>query len=402
MHQNIKNLYAIVNKPTRKVIGLMSGTSMDGLDIALCEISGAGSSLQLKLIQAATVSYKEDARQNILSIFSKETVSLEKLCLIHPWLGKLHAKMILETLKSWGISPTEIDLIASHGQTIYHAPKSLHPNDSFGSATLQIGEADHIAVDTGIITVSDFRQKHIAAGGEGAPLSVYGDYMLFASKTENRILLNIGGISNFTYLPAGSNLNTILSSDTGPGNTIMDAYMRAHFNQAYDKDAAIAKKGVVHQELLNALKANAFFSLPFPKTVGPELFNLEYLKQAQIQSNTTNLAKEVIVATLNLFTAETIAEAIMQVIGNLQDVSSMNVLYISGGGMHNPILLAHLSNLLAGIKVLSLDELGFNPDAKEAILFALLANEAVAGEAMQIGGNATKKPITMGKISFPD
>ena len=402
MHQNIKNLYAIANKPTRKVIGLMSGTSMDGLDIALCEISGAGSSLQLKLIQAATVSYKEDARQNILSIFSKETVSLEKLCLIHPWLGKLHAKMILETLKAWGISPTEIDLIASHGQTIYHAPKSLHPNDSFGSATLQIGEADHIAVDTGIITVSDFRQKHIAAGGEGAPLSVYGDYMLFASKTENRILLNIGGISNFSYLPAGSNLNTILSSDTGPGNTIMDAYMRAHFNQAYDKDAAIAKKGVVHQELLNALKANAFFSLPFPKTVGPELFNLEYLKQAQIQSNTTNLAKEVIVATLNLFTAETIAEAIMQVIGNLQDVSSMNVLYISGGGMHNPILLAHLSNLLAGIKVLSLDELGFNPDAKEAILFALLANEAVAGEAMQIGGNATKKPITMGKISFPD
>ena len=402
MHQNIKNLYAIANKPTRKVIGLMSGTSMDGLDIALCEISGAGSSLQLKLIQAATVSYKEDARQNILSIFSKETVSLEKLCLIHPWLGKLHAKMILETLKAWGISPTEIDLIASHGQTIYHAPKSLHPNDSFGSATLQIGEADHIAVDTGIITVSDFRQKHIAAGGEGAPLSVYGDYMLFASKTENRILLNIGGISNFSYLPAGSNLNTILSSDTGPGNTIMDAYMRAHFNQAYDKDAAIAKKGVVHQELLNALKANAFFSLPFPKTVGPELFNLEYLKQAQIQSNTTNLAKEVIVATLNLFTAETIAEAIMQVIGNLQDVSSMNVVYISGGGMHNPILLAHLSNLLAGIKVLSLDELGFNPDAKEAILFALLANEAVAGEAMQIGGNATKKPITMGKISFPD
>ena len=402
MHQNIKNLYAIANKPTRKVIGLMSGTSMDGLDIALCEISGAGSSLQLKLIQAATVSYKEDARQNILSIFSKETVSLEKLCLIHPWLGKLHAKMILETLKAWGISPTEIDLIASHGQTIYHAPKSLHPNDSFGSATLQIGEADHIAVDTGIITVSDFRQKHIAAGGEGAPLSVYGYYMLFASKTENRILLNIGGISNFSYLPAGSNLNTILSSDTGPGNTIMDAYMRAHFNQAYDKDAAIAKKGVVHQELLNALKANAFFSLPFPKTVGPELFNLEYLKQAQIQSNTTNLAKEVIVATLNLFTAETIAEAIMQVIGNLQDVSSMNVLYISGGGMHNPILLAHLSNLLAGIKVLSLDELGFNPDAKEAILFALLANEAVAGEAMQIGGNATKKPITMGKISFPD
>jgi len=402
MHQNIKNLYAIANKPTRKVIGLMSGTSMDGLDIALCEIGGSGTSTELKLLNATTVNYNEETRQNILSVFSKETVSLEKLCLINPWLGKLHANMILETLKAWGITASEIDLIASHGQTIYHAPKSLHPNDAFGSATLQIGEADHIAVDTGIITISDFRQKHIAAGGEGAPLSVYGDHILFASKTENRILLNIGGISNFTYLPAGADLNTILSSDTGPGNTIMDAYMRTHFNQAFDKEAAIASKGVVDQELLIALKANSFFSLPFPKTVGPELFNLEYLNQAQLQSNTTHLSKEDVLTTLNLFTATTIAEAIKQVTGNSIEDNNLHALYISGGGMHNPLLLEHLTKLLTGIKVLSLNELGFNPDAKEAILFALLANEAVAGEAMQIGGNATKKPITMGKISFPD
>jgi anhydro-N-acetylmuramic acid kinase len=402
MHQNIKNLYAIANKPTRKVIGLMSGTSMDGLDIALCEISGAGSSTELMLINATTVSYNDDTRQNILSVFSKETVSLEKLCLINPWLGKLHAHMILETLKAWGIAASEIDLIASHGQTIYHAPKSLHPNDAFGSATLQVGEADHIAVDTGIITISDFRQKHIAAGGEGAPLSVYGDHILFACKTENRILLNIGGISNFTYLPAGAALNTILSSDTGPGNTIMDAYMRAHFMQAYDKDAAIARKGQVNQDLLNVLKANSFFSLPFPKTVGPELFNLEYLNQAQIQSNTTSLSQEDVLVTLNLFTAVTIAEAIKQVIGNAMGSNNLHALYISGGGMHNPLLQEHLSNLLTGIKVESLNVLGYHPDAKEAILFALLANEAVAGEAMQIGGNATNKPITMGKISFPD
>ncbi len=402
MHRNIKNLYAIANKPTRKVIGLMSGTSMDGLDIALCEFEGSGSNTKLKLIHATTVSYNEEARQNILSVFSKEIVSLEKLCLINPWLGKLHAYMILETLKAWGMTASEIDLIASHGQTIYHAPKSLHPNDAFGSATLQIGEADHIAVDTGIITISDFRQKHIAAGGEGAPLSVYGDHILFASKTENRILLNIGGISNFTYLPAGADLNTILSSDTGPGNTIMDAYMRTHFNQSFDKDATIARKGQVHQELLKAVKANSFFSLPFPKTVGPELFNLEYLKQAQIQSNTTHLSTEDVLATLNLFTATTIAEAIKQVIGSAMGSNNLIALYISGGGMHNPLLLEHLINLLTGIKVLSLNELGYHPDAKEAILFALLANEAIAGEAMQIGGNATKKPITMGKISFPD
>jgi anhydro-N-acetylmuramic acid kinase len=402
MHPNIKNLYTIAHKPTRKVIGLMSGTSMDGLDIALCEIAGAGSSTALKLIQATTLGYNEETKENILSVISKENVSLEKLCLINPWLGKLHAKMILETLDIWKIAPSEIDLIASHGQTIYHAPKTLHPNDTFGSATLQIGEADHIAVDTGIITISDFRQKHIAAGGEGAPLSVYGDYILFASKTENRILLNIGGISNFTYLPAGADLNTILSSDTGPGNTIMDAYMRAHFNKAYDNNAAIASKGIVNQDLFNALKNNPFFNLSFPKTVGPELFNLEYLKQAQIKSNTINLSNEDVLATLNLFTASTIAEAIKQVIGKVEDTGNLKALYMSGGGMHNPLLLAHIQELLNGIKVLSLAILGFNPDAKEAILFALLANEAVAGEAMQIGGNATKKPITMGKISFPD
>jgi anhydro-N-acetylmuramic acid kinase len=402
MHQNIKNLYAIANKPSRKVIGLMSGTSIDGLDIALCEIIGTGSNTELKLIHATTLSYNKEEQQNILSVFSKEMVSLDKLCLIHPWLGKMHAKMILHVLEKWGIQPAEIDLIASHGQTIYHAPKSLHPNDTFDSATLQIGEADHIAVDTGIITISDFRQKHIASGGEGAPLSVYGDFILFASKIENRILLNIGGISNFTYLPAGAALSSILSSDTGPGNTIMDAYMRAYMNQPFDNDAAVAKQGMINYDLLKALKINSFFSLPFPKTVGPELFNLAYLNQAQINSNTTSIPHEDILATLNLFTAETIADAIRNVIGNSVHLKEVHALYISGGGMHNPLLLKHLTHLLKNIKVYSLDELGVNPDVKEAILFALLANEAIAGESMQIGGNATKKPITMGKISFPN
>jgi anhydro-N-acetylmuramic acid kinase len=404
MHQNIKNLYTIANKPSRKVIGLMSGTSMDGLDIALCEISGSGSSTQLKLLNATTIPYDDEIRNNILSIFSKKMVSLESLCLIHPWLGKKHASMILDALKEWGVNTNDIDLIASHGQTIFHAPKSLHTHDAFDAATLQIGEADHIAVDTGIITISDFRQKHIAAGGEGAPLSLYGDCILFASKTENRILLNIGGISNFTYLPASANLNSILSTDTGPGNTMMDAYMRIHFNANYDKDATIAKQGTVNQDLLYALKNNAFFKLPFPKTVGPELFNLAYLNEAQIASNTLTISKEDTLATLNIFTAETIVEAIKQVVGvgYSMNTNQLDVLYISGGGMHNPLLIDHLTQMLENIKVVSLEQLGYHPDAKEAILFAVLANEAVAGAAMQVGAGATKVPITMGKISFPN
>ena len=398
MHSNIEQLYKIANKASRKVIGLMSGTSMDGLDIALCEISGSGITTKLNLLQHTTVPYDAFMKEQILSVFSKDNISLQQLCLIHPWLGSQHAKMILKALQGWGIAMEEVDLIASHGQTIYHAPKSLHPNDEFGSATLQIGEADHIAVETGIVTISDFRQKHIAAGGEGAPLSVYGDYMLFASKEENRVLLNIGGISNFTFLPAGVPLNEILSSDTGPGNTMMDAYTRTYLNMAFDKDGLIAKVGITNSKLLAALKGNTFFVLPLPKTVGPELFNLSYLQAAQKISNTTAISHEDVLATLNQFTAETIVDAMR----NSISLDIVNTVYLSGGGMHNPVLFEHLVNLLPGINVVSLQDIGVNPDAKEAILFALLANEAVAGEAMQIGGDATKKPITMGKISFPN
>jgi anhydro-N-acetylmuramic acid kinase len=398
MHSNIQQLYKIANKSSRKVIGLMSGTSMDGLDIALCEITGAGLTTKLNLLQHTTVPYDAFMKEQILSVFSKENISLEQLCLIHPWLGLQHAIMITNALKGWGIMTCEIDLIASHGQTIYHAPKSLHPNGVFGSATLQIGEADHIAVETGIITISDFRQKHIAAGGEGAPLSVYGDYILFANKTENRVLLNIGGISNFTYLPADVPLNEILSSDTGPGNTIMDAYMRANFNAPYDKEGLVAKAGNSNASLLASLKDNRFFNLTLPKTVGPELFNLAYLNEAQKASNTLAISHEDVLATLNKFTAETIVDAMRSNI----ELEKVDAVYLSGGGMHNPVLFNHLSTLLSGIKLVSLQQIGINPDAKEAVLFALLANEAVAGEALQIGGNATKKPITMGKISFPN
>lgn len=402
MNANIEALYRIAGKHERTILGLMSGTSLDGLDIAICKFLGSGTHTKLNVTHYTTIPYTEDFKAAVRKIFSIRAVDLEAVTLLNAHIARVHASMVLSALDSWKLSATSIDVIASHGQTIYHAPKFLNPTREYGNATLQIGDGDIISTATGIITISDFRQKHIAAGGEGAPLSVYGDHILFACKTENRILLNIGGISNFTYLPAGAALNTILSSDTGPGNTIMDAYMRAHFMQAYDKDAAIARKGQVNQDLLNVLKANSFFSLPFPKTVGPELFNLEYLNQAQIQSNTTSLSQEDVLVTLNLFTAVTIAEAIKQVIGNAMGSNNLHALYISGGGMHNPLLQEHLSNLLTGIKVESLNVLGYHPDAKEAILFALLANEAVAGEAMQIGGNATNKPITMGKISFPD
>jgi len=398
MHTNIQGLYEIANKSSRSVIGLMSGTSLDGLDIALCTITGAGKATNVTLDEFITVPYTPDLKEKLLTVFSKKTVSLEQLCLLNPWLALQHASMVNDALKQWGMLSTEVDLIASHGQTIYHAPKSLHPDDAYGPATLQIGDGDHIAVATGIITISDFRQKHIAAGGEGAPLSLYGDYLLCAHATENRILLNIGGIANFTLLNAGGSLAEVFSSDTGPGNTLMDAYMRKYFDGlAYDKDGVIAKSGKINEALLQSLKSNPFFNVAFPKTIGPELFNLEYIIQAQMALGAM-LSHEDVLATLNMFTAQTISEAINKVIGD-QLIFTM---YVSGGGMHNHLLMEHLQQLLPSVTIKSSMEIGILPDAKEAILFALLGNEAVAGKPLLAGGNATKVATTMGKISFPN
>ena len=397
MHPSIQKLYDLAGKPSRKIIGLMSGTSLDGLDIALCEIRGTGLGTQVTLQQFETIPFKEDFKDKILSIFSKKMVSLEQLTLINPWLALQHAAMINQSLLKWGLQSKDIDLIASHGQTIYHAPKSLHPQDDFGPATLQIGDGDHLAVATGIITISDFRQKHIAAGGEGAPLAVYGDYLLASHASENRVLLNIGGIANYTYLPAGCTLNEVISTDTGPGNTMMDAFMRKHFNLPYDRDGIVAKEGVVNSNLLAAMEQDGFFKLPLPKTIGPELFNLDFVSAAQKVSGTESISLPDIMATLNKFTAITIVNAIQQYV----PLAANFILYVSGGGMHNKILMEHIAILLPNVKIQSSQEIGLQPDAKEAILFALLANECIAGEPMYAGVNATKIPISMGKISLP-
>jgi anhydro-N-acetylmuramic acid kinase len=210
MIQNVEALYTISKKKSRKIIGLMSGTSLDGLDVALCEVTGEGIQTSIKLVEFESVTFTTDFKNEVKEIFSKKNIDLEKLTLLNSWIAQQHAIIINLLLKKWKIKKEEVDLIASHGQTIYHAPKSLHHHTKFSNATLQISDGDHIAVATGIITLSDFRQKHIAAGGEGAPLAVYGDYLIFGKKGEDRILLNIGGIANFTYLPSNMNSAEIL------------------------------------------------------------------------------------------------------------------------------------------------------------------------------------------------
>ena len=401
MNKNIESLYQLAQKPTRTIVGLMSGTSLDGLDVALCKISGTGTNTVVQLKEFTTIPYSETVKNEIRKVFAKKTIDFQHLTLLNEWIGMLHADLVLDCLQQWNCKASEVDLIASHGQTVMHTPKSLHQQTEFPNATLQIGDGDHIAVRTGIITVSDFRQKHLAAGGEGAPLAVYGDYFLFGNENENRIMLNIGGIGNFTYLPKNQDPELVFVTDTGTGNTLLDAFTKLHYPElSYDKEAQIAQKGQINLRLLEVLKNHPFFKGPYPKTTGPELFNLDYVQKAIVESNSQKLSVEDILATLTRFSAETIAEAILFVL-NQNETAEDSTVYASGGGLHNPLLMSYLQELLP-CTIKSTSELGIAGDAKEAILFAILANETVAGGNTNFGSVKGIPSVNMGKISFPD
>jgi len=395
MNQNIDKLYHIAQKQERMIIGLMSGTSMDGLDVALCRFRGSGGETEVEVIAFKSVGFDESVKDEIRQIFAKKTINFQQLCLLNPWIGRMHGTIVNQCLREWQIKSNQIDIIASHGQTVFHAPKILHGLEKFPNATLQIGDGDHLAVETGIITISDFRQKHCAAGGEGAPLAVYGDFLIFSKSGESRILLNMGGISNFTFLSGNLDANEVFATDTGPGNTIIDAYVKKYFNIAFDKDATLALRGNINHELLVTLKNHNFFSQKLPKTTGPELFNLEYLQAAQQKSGSDHLSHEDTLATLCRFTAETIAEAI-----HAFDSDARNI-FVSGGGMHNPLIMKFLRELLPSFSFAKTDELGVSGDAKEAVLFATLANEALVGGRTNFGTRKGVPSISMGKISFP-
>ena len=394
MNPGIETLYRIAKKPKKQILGLMSGTSLDGLDLALCEFEGTGLNTKFQLKQFVSLPYSSEFKESIQAVFSKEQIHFPSLSTLNAEIGIKHAELILNALQSWGIKPEEIDLIASHGQTVMHRPMR-HGNQP--NSTLQIGDGDHIALKTGIITLSDFRQKHVAAGGEGAPLAMYGDYFLFSKKGENRILLNIGGIGNFTFLPANQDPNLILVTDTGPGNTLIDACVRTHFpGFFFDKDARLGMQGVLHTGLLQALMNLDFFKEDFPKSTGPEYFNLEKVEQL-IQANQYTLTPTDLIRTLTEFSAQSMALAIKKYV----PVTQAN-LYVSGGGSQNPLLMQRISELLPEIKMGFSSEIGIPTDAKEAVLFALLANETImdagATKVRRLGDSPW---VTMGKISLP-
>jgi len=447
MKEHIQHLSRISRKAERRIIGLMSGTSLDGLDVALCSIRGTGLKTRVKVLHFETIAYDEAFKAEIRRVFAKKEIDFQHLTLLNVIIAERHAAIVNQCLKQWGITASEVDLIASHGQTVFHAPGVLHGMSDYPNATLQIGDGDHIARRTGIVTVSDFRQKHLAAGGEGAPLALYGDYYLFSKRGFERYLLNIGGIANFTYLPGNGDPTLAFATDTGPGNTLLDAFARELFEVSFDEGALLASAGRVDGRLLEILKSEPYFSKPFPKSTGPEMFSASWVKTAIAQLPKGSPNPYDLMATLTRLTAETIAEAVLTVDGGRLTVdgrpagalakaggrftrhslseggltahsqedsvnsqhatdnsSGPNIkgkqLYLSGGGAHNPLILQYLKELLPEIKLMPMHKLGIDGDAKEAVLFAVLANETMAGnyaEELELGGIPL---VGMGKISL--
>lgn len=397
MGSNFIRLQEVANKEARLILGLMSGTSMDGLDIALCEFRGSGRNTSWRLVDFTTFPHTEEYKMRVREVFARKDAHAEDLLALDQEIAEDHSRKVNQALEKWGRDPGEIDLLASHGQTVYHAPShqegTKYPRRNL---TLQLGDGDVMAGKTGIVTVFDFRKKHIAHGGEGAPLAPYGDLLLFGDEQEDRILINIGGIANFTFVPSAASSRLPVCSDTGPGNTIMDAFMRRHFSKPYDHDAETALRGKVQEALLDQLMDHPFFDQPLPRTTGPEVFHLDYLNRAIQIAGSEASEPEDVMATLNAFTTRSLIHAIQAF------VTENTGVYVSGGGAHNPLLIRQMEEEFPKTKIRPMSVLGMDPDAKEAVIFAFLANECLFGhpsEYPSLGENFPR--IAMGKLSFP-
>jgi anhydro-N-acetylmuramic acid kinase len=382
-HKTIQELAA---KKRLRVAGLMSGTSADGVDVAIVDIDGRST----KLVAFAMYSYPAAVRRAIFELFDPATSTVDKICHYNFVLGHLFADAVIKLCKSSRISLKTIDIIGSHGQTIYHNPK--HPVGS----TLQIGEPSVIAQRTGITTIADFRPADMAAGGQGAPLVPFTDYILFADKRITRAVQNIGGIANVTYLPASCGPDKIIAFDTGPGNMIIDGLMNliTGGKKTYDRNGALAAKGIVNRTLLDKMLKHPYLRRHLPKTTGREEFGLQYSRNIYKEAVAKHISKEDIAATATAFTAVTIAVAYRVFLPKMP----LQII-LCGGGAQNKTLVKMLQRQLPESKMITTGDLGIDPDAKEAVSFAILAwatMKGIPGNVPAVTG--ADKPAILGKI----
>ncbi|MEX2600952.1 MAG: anhydro-N-acetylmuramic acid kinase [Balneolaceae bacterium] len=390
MNQRMKRLAELADAGERIILGLMSGTSVDALDLALCKVSGHGINTELELLHSGSRPFDPNVRNQIESLAFDPESATGEVCRLQAVLSATWTELILEQLDEWGVSPDRVDLLASHGQTLLHQPgRGIAPD-----TTLQLVDGDRLAAGTGILTLSDFRQKHIAAGYEGAPLAPLADLILFAHPTESRYLLNLGGIGNITALPAGSShMEVPLATDTGPANTLIDEAVRKLLpGYDYDPEGSFSQNGEVIEPLLERFLAHPFFQRDLPASTGQEEFSWSWVHREMLAEG-----YEIPVRNLLATLVELTACSVGRVMEWLSPPEHAQI-YISGGGLKNHYLMERLACRLPGLKLRPLSEIGVDPDAKEAILFAILANETVAGEGWF---NRDRKRFVLGKISFP-
>ena len=379
-----------------KVIGLISGTSADGIDAALVEFWEEGREIRFTLVAFDTYTYPEEVRREVEAASLPSKGRVDRISQLNFLLGELFAQSALSLIKGAGLSPEDIDLIGSHGQTIHHIPTPKRMAGFRLSSTLQIGEPSIIAQRTGITTIADLRPRDMAAGGCGAPLAPYFHYIAFKDAKKSRVILNIGGIANLTYIPAGGNIDDIIAFDTGPGNCLLDQAVReiSGGKEGYDEDGIRAQGGRVNDRLLERLMDDPFIRRAPPKSTGPEHFNLKSLRLSPVKR--LRLSPEDLLATLTSFTAHSIAFSVRQFIlprGRVDQV------VVGGGGVRNKALLMNLKVLLAPVPLFTFDALGVQSKSAEAMSFALLAYLTFRGKPGNIpGATGAREKVILGKI----
>ncbi len=389
-----------MNAGSMLVLGLMSGTSADGIDVALARISGAPPNLRAKLLGHVSVTLPSALRKEILRVAEQDSITAGDLSQLNFRLGEAFADAALVACRRFRISPKRVSLIGSHGQTIYHQGR---PAPYFGrptASTLQIGEPSVIAARTGITTVGDFRPADIALGGQGAPLVPYADYLLYRHPKFGRASLNLGGIANITVIPAAAKPSQVFAFDTGPANMLIDALV-ARFTRGrhrFDKDARLAQTGRSIPALLNSLMSDPYLKLAPPKSTGREYFGHAYLKKLLSLGSRHRAKPNDLIRAATMFTALSVVDALNRFI---LPKTKIHQLIVSGGGAHNPLILAQLASALPSVEILPSSRLGVPEDAKEAFAFALLAYESFHRRPANLpSATGARGPAILGKISY--
>ncbi|HET9328333.1 MAG TPA: anhydro-N-acetylmuramic acid kinase [Candidatus Eisenbacteria bacterium] len=381
-------------RPEHRIVGLMTGTSADAVDAALVRFRGVDLESTHEMEGSIESPLDPALRREILHVASASTLAPERLVRLDHALGECYAAAVLELLAGRGCSPRDVDAIGMHGQTVRHVPRS----EGAGQAlTLQLGSAAVLAERTGIAVVSDFRSRDTAAGGEGAPLVPRVDWWLFRSAQESRVLLNLGGMANVTYLPRGGDVDDLIGFDTGPGNALLDGLVSMiSAGDTFDEGGRRAKRGRVSEELLEELLDDPFFAQPPPRSTGRERFGATYAAAMRARGKALQLSDDDLLATAVALTAESVARAVRDFLAP----RGVDALYASGGGVRNETLMRALADRLRPVRLSSIESLGVDAGAKEALAFAFLAHQTLCGAPGNVpSATGASHPVVLGHLT---